>query len=77
MIGMIIKSLDSFVVFSDVVVQLGGRHEIYGVNEGDYECFARVLSSSVAELLGGDNSEEVCPLSSSLIEVNKKILEYR
>lgn len=120
MIGMIVKSLDSFAVFSDIVVQLGtrwlrsirvevsnhvtkidcecdpfiiflmitllrarlsalslllvlyyfylfyfkfspagGRHEIYGVSEGDYSCFARVLSSSVAELLGGDNQEEV------------------
>lgn len=79
MIGMIIKSLDSFSVFAEIVVQLGGRHEIYGVNEGDYECFARVLSKSVGDLLG-ENNEDVkkawydCMISlSQIMSVSQKI----
>lgn len=79
MVGMIIKALDSFQTFADVVVQLGGRHEIYGVNEGDYECFARVLSNSIAEIVG-ENIEEVksawfdCMMSlSQIMRVSQKI----
>jgi hypothetical protein len=60
MIGMIIKSLEDFATFSGLVVQLGGRHEIYGVNVADYECFARVLSQTVGRLVGGENEAAVC-----------------
>jgi len=57
MIGMIIKSLEDFSTFASVVVQLGGRHEIYGVESSDYECFARVLSETVAKLLDSDSED--------------------
>lgn len=59
MIGMIIKSLEDFSAFSNLVVQLGGRHEIYGVNLSDYECFARVLSQTVGRLVGGENETSI------------------
>jgi len=54
MIGIIVKCLDDFQAFHEVIFQLGGRHEIYGVSAGDYESFATTLSDSVASLNEGE-----------------------
>jgi len=59
MIGMIVKSLDDFNAFSTIILPLGGRHEIYGVNDSDYECFARVLSETISKLHGETDAQQV------------------
>lgn len=51
MIGMVIKALDDFSAFSSVIIQLGGRHAIYGVLDEDFAIFASILAETLSRLL--------------------------
>jgi len=63
MIGMIVVSLDNFQSFADKILQLGGRHNIYGVKPRDYEIFEKILSETIGNLIQGSEGlivTEVC-----------------
>eukprot|EP01126_Amoeba_proteus_P041359 TRINITY_DN4445_c0_g1_i32.p1 TRINITY_DN4445_c0_g1~~TRINITY_DN4445_c0_g1_i32.p1 ORF type:complete len:595 (+),score=95.69 TRINITY_DN4445_c0_g1_i32:82-1866(+) len=50
MIGIVVKSLDNWSVFSSIVLKLAGRHQIYGVKQKSYDIFAEILSDTIAQL---------------------------
>lgn len=64
MIGMIVRCLDDFSAFTEHIQrlgmssfgpphELGGRHNIYGVQQKDYVIFSQILSETIADLTSG------------------------
>eukprot|EP01124_Arcella_intermedia_P036698 TRINITY_DN9668_c0_g1_i1.p1 TRINITY_DN9668_c0_g1~~TRINITY_DN9668_c0_g1_i1.p1 ORF type:complete len:725 (-),score=183.93 TRINITY_DN9668_c0_g1_i1:6-2180(-) len=58
MLTWIITNLDNMQLLIPTLAQMGGRHEIYGVKEDEYELFGKSVGETFKNILGNDFTEK-------------------
>eukprot|EP01124_Arcella_intermedia_P020097 TRINITY_DN2757_c0_g1_i1.p1 TRINITY_DN2757_c0_g1~~TRINITY_DN2757_c0_g1_i1.p1 ORF type:complete len:691 (+),score=183.29 TRINITY_DN2757_c0_g1_i1:110-2182(+) len=76
MLNWIVNNMDNLSNLVAVVGQMGGRHEIYGVNEEDYQSFASALGKTLKTILGAQIADEaVKAWEDTLMEIARMMIE--